>query len=174
MLRRIVIENYRSCLKTRLDLHPNLSVLIGPNGSGKTNILQAVLFLNKLTQEEGIRPSLGNATAISSRLKSLFSQDGAQIQLNATINAVTDDSNNDVMIGSRQKWHFKSRNGKKATLDVPLAFSHLASGHHLRDLRPNVFVSYRGRYITYRDALRHRDLRSAVGREAFRSRCSIL
>ena len=51
MLKKIMIENYRSCLKTAFDCHPNLSVLIGPNSSGKTNILQAVMFLNKLTQE---------------------------------------------------------------------------------------------------------------------------
>ncbi|MFW9998379.1 MAG: AAA family ATPase, partial [Candidatus Odinarchaeota archaeon] len=39
MIKRIQIQDYRSCLDTSFDFHPNLSVLIGPNGSGKTNIL---------------------------------------------------------------------------------------------------------------------------------------
>ena len=44
MLSEILIQNYRSCLRTRLDLHPSLSVPIGPNSSGKTNILHAIMF----------------------------------------------------------------------------------------------------------------------------------
>ncbi len=56
MLRRFIVENYRSCLHTSIDLNPNLSVLIGPNGSGKTNILQAIMFLNKMALEEPLRP----------------------------------------------------------------------------------------------------------------------
>lgn len=73
MLKRFVIENYRSCLRTSLDLHPNLSVLIGPNGSGKTNILQAVMFLNKMVKgTERYAPK--SSISVTSRLKAEFSQ----------------------------------------------------------------------------------------------------
>jgi putative ATP-dependent endonuclease of OLD family len=51
MIQKIQIQNYRSCLYTTIDFHPQLSVLIGPNGSGKTNILNALLLLRKLTEE---------------------------------------------------------------------------------------------------------------------------
>ena len=76
MLKRIVIENYRSCLHTTLDLHPNLSVLIGPNGSGKTNILQAIMFLNKLTEQERMAPPRTETAAVSSRIKATFQHRG--------------------------------------------------------------------------------------------------
>ncbi len=38
MLKRVTITSYRSCVQTSLELSTNLSVLIGANGSGKTNI----------------------------------------------------------------------------------------------------------------------------------------
>lgn len=104
MLKRIVIENYRSCLHTSIDLHPHLSVLIGPNGSGKTNILQAVMFLNKMAREPEHRLSRGGGISVTSRLKATFQQGRAQARLSASVNAYADESNNDVMVASRQKW----------------------------------------------------------------------
>lgn len=47
-LHTLKISSYRSCHETALTFHPNLSVLIGPNGSGKTNILYSILLLKHL------------------------------------------------------------------------------------------------------------------------------
>lgn len=129
MLKRIVIQNYRSCLRTSIDLHPNLSVLIGPNSSGKTNILQAIMFLNKMAREEDYGPSHEDAITVSSRIKAVFQQRRTRIQLNASVDAYTDESNNDVMLASRQKWLFKGQNGKHASFEIPVAFA----GRLLRD-----------------------------------------
>lgn len=121
MLKRIAIENYRSCLRTSIDLHPNLSVLIGPNGSGKTNMLQAIMFLNKMAHEQEHRESHKGAIAVSSRIKAAFQQHSTRIQLNASIAAYTDESNNDVMLASRQKWLFKGQKEKHAAFELPLS-----------------------------------------------------
>jgi ABC-type lipoprotein export system ATPase subunit len=123
MLKRMVIENYRSCLKTTIDFHPNLSVLIGPNGSGKTNILQAILFLSKLAQEPRFVPSRSDATTVSSRIKASFQEKRTQVQLNASVNADTDESNNDVILASRQKWLIKLHNRKAFPIEIPLALA---------------------------------------------------
>jgi predicted ATP-dependent endonuclease of OLD family len=48
MIKKAVIHNYRSCLKTEVDLHPELTVLIGANGVGKTNILRALELVSKI------------------------------------------------------------------------------------------------------------------------------
>lgn len=119
MLKRITIENYRSCLRTTFDCHPNLSVLIGPNSSGKTNILQAIMFLNKMPHREEY-DSHRDVMAVNSRIKTLFSFGRTQIQLNASVDAYNDESNNDVLTASQVKWLITRPNGERKRLKVPL------------------------------------------------------
>jgi ABC-type lipoprotein export system ATPase subunit len=114
-----VIENYRSCLHTSLNLHPNLSVLIGPNGSGKTNILQAIMLLNKMAQEERFGLPRTETTPVSSRIKATFQQRGIQSQLSAVVAASTEGTS-DVMVSARQKWKIKGPHGKRASFEAPL------------------------------------------------------
>jgi len=123
MLTRVVIENYRSCLRTSIDLHPNLSVLIGPNGSGKTNILQALMFLKKLASRSEHRSPRGGGISATSRLKTTFQQGrGVRVQLSASVDAYSDESNNDVIVGSRQKWTIQKPGERESfVLRVPLA-----------------------------------------------------
>ena len=47
----VVIENFRSIAKTQIDLQPGVNILVGSNGSGKTNILSALKFLRDLFKE---------------------------------------------------------------------------------------------------------------------------
>jgi len=122
LLKSVMIQNYRSCLKTSIDLHPNLSVLIGPNSSGKTNILQAIMFLNKMAREVEHRSSLRGGISVTSRFKATFQQGRVQSRLNASVDAYTDESNNDVMLASRQKWLLDGPGGKHDSLQVPLAW----------------------------------------------------
>jgi len=39
------IDNYKSIRSAQLDLRPGITILVGPNGSGKTCILSALQFL---------------------------------------------------------------------------------------------------------------------------------
>jgi len=45
MISSIVLRNFRSHNELELDFSPNVNVIIGPNGSGKTNILEAIVLL---------------------------------------------------------------------------------------------------------------------------------
>jgi len=47
LVRRIYIENFKSVKKLELELSPGLNVLVGPNASGKTNVLEAIDFLRR-------------------------------------------------------------------------------------------------------------------------------
>jgi len=49
MLTKIHIERYKSLYDVTIDLEP-LTVLIGPNASGKSNICEAIYFLSRLVQ----------------------------------------------------------------------------------------------------------------------------
>ncbi len=44
-VKRIVIENFKSIKHVELELKPGINILVGPNASGKTNILEALYFL---------------------------------------------------------------------------------------------------------------------------------
>jgi len=123
MLKRILIENYRSCLRTSIDLHPNLSVLIGPNSSGKTNILQAIMLLSKMAQAEEHRGARRGVISVSSRLKAKFEERRWVAQLNASVAAYPDESNNDVMLAARQKWTLKALKRKPTAFEFPLGLA---------------------------------------------------
>lgn len=52
MLNRITIKNYKSLKELSLELRP-LMVFIGPNNSGKSNILGCFQFLSEFVKTEG-------------------------------------------------------------------------------------------------------------------------
>lgn len=60
MINKAVIHNYRSCLKTEVELHPELTVLIGANGVGKSNILRAIYSFTKIERTTSLIPKLLN------------------------------------------------------------------------------------------------------------------
>jgi DNA replication and repair protein RecF len=47
-LRRLAVEDFRSWERAELELRPGVSVLVGPNGVGKTNLVEAVGYLSTL------------------------------------------------------------------------------------------------------------------------------
>lgn len=138
MLKRVLIQNYRSCLSTSLEPHPALSVLIGPNSSGKTNILRGIMFLNKLAHEEEYSRTRPDAISVSSRIKATFETRRAHIQLNASVEAYTDESNDDVMVGSQQRWSLRGPSRQRISFALPLG---LASGRTMQYLfaHPDVY-----------------------------------
>jgi energy-coupling factor transporter ATP-binding protein EcfA2 len=120
MIRKISIEDYRSCLDTKFQLHPNLSVLIGPNSSGKTNVLRALLLLRKLVEEEPYGYRSDEEPTGQSTLKILFDIDGKTVALTAVVNIFTDENNDDVVVSSRQYWTAKDFTGNRKRIDCPL------------------------------------------------------
>ena len=52
-LDRIEVRGFRSYIEADLELAPGLTVLVGANGSGKTNLLEAMGFLASLSSFRG-------------------------------------------------------------------------------------------------------------------------
>jgi len=121
MITRLEISDYRSCLKCSFDLQPHLSVLIGPNASGKTNILNAILLLRKLSQERGHGRKEEEVTG-KSKLKVFFNVGGKKAILTATVGSYTDESNADVVVASQQSWYMKDFTGDAKRVNIPLFF----------------------------------------------------
>lgn len=122
MLKKIAITNYRSCFSTSFELRPDLSVLIGPNGSGKTNVLQAIMLLNRMVQQQE-RYHQSTVPAITSRLRFQFQVGHTQARLLASVEVQTDDSNKDIVTNSRQKWQFNRDKRESCKSDIPLAIA---------------------------------------------------
>jgi DNA replication and repair protein RecF len=66
ILRRVATRGFRNLVDSSLDLHPNANILVGDNGQGKTNLLEAIYFLSTTKSFRTSRlahiPRLGTAT----------------------------------------------------------------------------------------------------------------
>jgi len=54
MIKRVRIENYKSFQSLSLELRP-LSVIFGPNASGKSNFLDALYFLSRAVSQKNLK-----------------------------------------------------------------------------------------------------------------------
>ena len=73
---RITVENFKSIRRLDLDLRPGINLLVGPNASGKTNILEAIYFLYRALAEGPSRlPYMPHAPDYWSPLDLVYNRD---------------------------------------------------------------------------------------------------
>lgn len=75
MIRYLETDGFRSLANFRFDVRPGLNVLVGPNGSGKTNIVLLFQFLSELVQS-----NLPNAISRLGGAGSVFRKIGEDYQ----------------------------------------------------------------------------------------------
>jgi len=72
-VKKLIIENFKSIKRLELPLKPGVNLLVGPNASGKTNILEAIYFLYKaLVEEAGKMPYMPHSPRYWSPLDILY------------------------------------------------------------------------------------------------------
>ena len=119
---KISIKNYRSCKSTTFFPHEELTALIGPNGSGKTNILSAIKLLSNLLYVRS-RPILKDgeeSLTTASEIKTWFDLDGKTIVHTAKINAVTNERNEDEVISTYESWYMYDITGSRKISHIPI------------------------------------------------------
>ncbi|MGV8171687.1 MAG: AAA family ATPase [Candidatus Woesearchaeota archaeon] len=129
------IESYRSCLKTKLTINDKITVLIGINGSGKTNILNGLQLLNKILDESStihLSQEKEIDTYNNCSIKCTLDHRGKCIPLKGVISYETDNNNNDIVRMSTIKWNLKNIDGNDRWKLFP---SHLIGLRRLRQLR---------------------------------------
>lgn len=114
------ILNYRSCQKTVIQPNENLSILIGSNGSGKSNILNAFLLLKKaMSFRPWTRIERKEGQSNKCSLKVGFDLDGKQIGYRATIKYFVTERNEEKVTEAREEWNFFGLTGKDVWIDLP-------------------------------------------------------
>lgn len=116
------IINYRSCLKTKFQPNPDLTALIGVNGSGKSSILNAMLLLKKSSRSRP-RPEIINNQYVShSSVFMCLDMNGKKIKCKGEIYYETSDRNIDEVLSAKLKWNLKDITGINKWVDLPLEY----------------------------------------------------
>jgi len=76
VIKRLFIRGFKSIKDIVLDVKPGINLLVGPNGGGKTNILEAIYFLSKaLYLEAGKIPYMPHAPDYWSAIDIIYEKD---------------------------------------------------------------------------------------------------
>jgi predicted ATPase len=82
MITSITVDGFKTLSNFKLALHPGLNILVGPNGSGKTNIVSFFEFLSHIIESDPSEATslLGGAGAVFRRV-----HDSHQPNINASV-----------------------------------------------------------------------------------------
>lgn len=131
-LQKVQIKNYRTCIDSTFELDKELSVLIGPNGSGKTNLLSALRILRTLCTTPEFRNRKSEAPASSAtEIKSTFIVGKYRIVHTAKVHVVTNEKNADEIVKSTETWNIPTKDSKRKTIGVSAwQLRNFVSDHH--------------------------------------------
>lgn len=118
-IKQVSVVNYRSCLDSSWSPDPRLSVLIGPNGSGKTNLLSALRLLRALSNNPTPFSTADESTSAPSMIRTDYDIDGVQISHTAKLDIVTNERNLDEIVKANESWLVPSNSGRRKTIHFP-------------------------------------------------------
>ena len=122
ILKSFETKSYRSCIKTKFPLHPELTGLIGINGAGKSNLLTAIVLLKKINRS---RPPTRHVDSSSRNTCQVALEVGHQnktLFVRGNVAYETDEHNFDEIYVSRLKFNFREFTGKSQWIDIPIQF----------------------------------------------------
>lgn len=119
---KLAIKNYRSCVEAEFSPNENLSVLIGPNGSGKTTVLSAIRLLPALCFARGRPESQEEFGASLAELRVTYDVDGTAVNHFAELGIATNEKNLDEIFSVREYWTIPSIVGSRRRISLPSAF----------------------------------------------------
>ncbi|MEH6458819.1 AAA family ATPase [Chitinimonas sp. JJ19] len=118
-INKISIKNYRSCVDAKFNPHKSLTALIGPNGSGKTNILSAVRLLPALCYHPGRNYGGEEPISTTCEIKTWYEIDASFVIHTAKLYLTTNEKNQDEIIGSNESWTIPNGEKRRKRIDAP-------------------------------------------------------
>lgn len=120
-IKKIDIFNYRSCIKTRIEIETDLTTLIGVNGVGKSNILNSIQLLKRINRNRYFHQKSLFETLSHTRLDILFDIDTEIYNLKADIYYDTNEANLEEIYSAELKIKNTSKsNSKWVEIDADL------------------------------------------------------
>ena len=113
LIHELEIYNYRSCIKTKLEINSNLTTLIGVNGAGKSNILNSLQLLRNINYNRFLYTKTSKKNLSHSRINLLFEIDDIKYLLRSDIYYDTDENNIDEVFHNNSKIKNITANSKK-------------------------------------------------------------
>lgn len=107
-IKEIEINNYRSCVKTKFELQDNLTALIGINGVGKSNILNALQLLTKSRRNRRYFEEEHNENFLTTKLNLTLEYEEKLLFLRANIFYETDERNTDEIFNIDLKYRLEN------------------------------------------------------------------
>ena len=144
------ISNYRSCIRTRFIPHPELSCLIGYNGSGKTNILSAIQLLRSLQESHAIYRSRDSSHS-RCRITAAFAYGKKKIRLRTGLLFEQAESGSEDLTPYATLWNFKDFDGSDGWVQLPFGARGLWLQREFRIMRS--MRVRKGRHLTWEEKL---------------------
>lgn len=159
-------RDYRSCKFTNLLPNSGLTALIGINGSGKTNLLSAILLLKNSSRGQMRQSHYTDEEYINrSFVKMEIDYNGKPIAIRGHVYYVTNNRNVDDVRWTELKWNLESITKEKSWIDFPIEM--LMQNDEYRFV-----ISPTGRRLSIKDMKRgrwfgHRGMKDILPAEVF-------
>jgi AAA15 family ATPase/GTPase len=145
------IKSYRSCINTHVDVSNDLTALIGINGSGKSNILHALLLLKDLYEFDYPRQHEDIDNSNICEFKITFERKGKPLIVDIKISYQTDEYNSEKIIDLVLKWDFTHIFGLvSAPIEFPRDFFEYER-YYSEKGDPGRFPKYIDQFLDLRD-----------------------
>ena len=113
------IDSYRSCLKTKLTIRDELTGLIGVNGAGKSNILNALVLLKKAFRTRPSTRSADTPSPNKCHISTEIEYQNKSVFISGNIGYETDEHNSDDVVSSKMKFNFREFVDYSGWINIP-------------------------------------------------------